>query len=78
LFEIPSYITQMVEKGWLGSKTGQGFFKKVGKDILELNLQTLEYQPAPRVDFPTLESCEGRGQSREADEDPPWRNRQGG
>ena len=57
LFEIPSYITQMVEKGWLGSKTGQGFFKKVGKDILELNLQTLEYQPAPRVDFPTLKAA---------------------
>jgi 3-hydroxyacyl-CoA dehydrogenase len=57
LFEIPSYITKMVENGWLGSKTGQGFFKKVGKDILELNLQTLEYQPAPKVDFPTLKAA---------------------
>jgi 3-hydroxyacyl-CoA dehydrogenase len=57
LFEIPSYITKMVENGWLGSKTGQGFFKKVGKDILELNLQTLEYQPSPRVDFPTLKAA---------------------
>lgn len=57
LFEIPSYITKMVENGWLGSKSGQGFFKKVGKDILELNLQTLEYQPAPKVDFPTLKAA---------------------
>lgn len=57
LFEIPSYITKMVENGWLGSKTGQGFFKKVGKDILELNLQMLEYQPAPKVDFPTLKAA---------------------
>jgi len=57
LFEIPSYITKMVENGWLGSKSGQGFFKKVGKDILELNLQTMEYQPAPRVDFPTLKAA---------------------
>jgi 3-hydroxyacyl-CoA dehydrogenase len=48
LFEIPSYITQMVEKGWLGSKTGQGFFKKEGKDILELDLATLEYRLAPK------------------------------
>lgn len=57
LFEIPSYITKMAENGWLGSKTGQGFFKKVGKDILELNLQTMEYQPSPRVDFPTLKAA---------------------
>jgi len=57
LFEIPSYITQMVEKGWLGSKTGQGFFKKEGKDILELDLATLEYRLAPRVDYPTLKAA---------------------
>lgn len=56
-FEMPSYISKMTEKGWLGSKSGQGFFKKVGKDILELNLKTMEYQPAGRVDFPTLKAA---------------------
>lgn len=57
LFEIPDYITKMVEKGWLGSKTKQGFFKKEGKDILELNLETMEYQPSPRVDYATLKAA---------------------
>jgi 3-hydroxyacyl-CoA dehydrogenase len=34
-----------MENKWLGSKTGQGFIKKVGKDILTLDLDTLEYRP---------------------------------
>ncbi|MCF8465085.1 MAG: 3-hydroxyacyl-CoA dehydrogenase/enoyl-CoA hydratase family protein, partial [Flavobacteriales bacterium] len=56
-FEMPSYIAKMTEKGWLGSKSGQGFFKKVGRDILELNLKTMEYQEPAKVDFPTLKAA---------------------
>jgi len=56
-FEMPSYISKMTEKGWLGSKSGQGFFKKVGKDILELNLKTMEYQEPAKVEFPTLKAA---------------------
>ena len=60
LFELPSYISQMVEKNWLGSKTNQGFFKKVkdenGKsEILVLDLKTMEYKPKSKVKFPTLD-----------------------
>lgn len=60
IFTIPSYIDNMVEKGWLGSKSKQGFYKK-GKDengkkaIFELNLETLEYGPKSKVKFPTLD-----------------------
>ena len=59
-FELPEYITKMVENGWLGSKTKQGFYKKVvdenGKSqILSLDLNTLEYKESSRVKFPTLE-----------------------
>jgi 3-hydroxyacyl-CoA dehydrogenase len=43
-----------MENKWLGSKTGQGFIKKVGKDILTLDLDTLEYRPAKKASF-TLE-----------------------
>ena len=33
LFKLPEFITAMVENQWLGSKTGQGFYKKIkGKD----------------------------------------------
>jgi 3-hydroxyacyl-CoA dehydrogenase len=60
LFELPDYITKMVENNWLGSKSGQGFYKKVkgeggGKEILSLDLNTLEYRPGQKASFPTLE-----------------------
>lgn len=60
IFEIPGYVTKMVENGWLGSKSGQGFYKKAkdanGKStILQLDLKTLEYVESPKVSFPTLE-----------------------
>ena len=58
LFEMPDYIAKMTENGWLGSKSGQGFFKKDkvdGKKIIkELNLKTLEYQVPEKVKFATL------------------------
>ena len=60
LFELPDYITKMAENNWLGSKTGQGFYKKVkhadgSSEILVLDLNTLEYRPSEKVKFPTLE-----------------------
>ena len=58
LFDVPDYITKMVENGWIGSKAGQGFFKKDvvdGKKVIkELNLETLEYQVPEKVKFATL------------------------
>ena len=58
-FKIPGFIEKMVENNWLGSKTGQGFYKKVKeggkKEILSLDLKTLEYREKARVNFPTLE-----------------------
>jgi 3-hydroxyacyl-CoA dehydrogenase len=60
LFELPGYISKMVENNWLGSKSKQGFYKKIkdenGKSqILSLDLKTLEYKPKDRIKFPTLE-----------------------
>lgn len=49
VFEVPSFMKQMLEKGWLGSKSGQGFFLKQGKDILELDPNTLEYGPRKKL-----------------------------
>jgi 3-hydroxyacyl-CoA dehydrogenase len=55
LFRLPDFITKMMDNKWLGSKTGQGFYKKVDKDILSLDLDTLEYRPAKKASFATLE-----------------------
>lgn len=55
LFKLPDFISKMMENNWLGSKTGQGFYKKEGKDILALDLNTLEYKPQKKASFATLE-----------------------
>ncbi|MEH7439143.1 3-hydroxyacyl-CoA dehydrogenase/enoyl-CoA hydratase family protein [Neobacillus drentensis] len=55
VFEIPAFLKAMVEKGWLGSKSGQGFFLKKGKEILELDPSTLEYGPRKKLTTPSVE-----------------------
>ena len=60
VFALPDYIQKMMENKWLGSKTEQGFFKKVknaeGKsEIQGLNLDTMEYELQGKSNFPTLE-----------------------
>jgi 3-hydroxyacyl-CoA dehydrogenase len=60
LFELPEFITTMMENKWLGTKTKQGFYKKSvsaegKKEILSLDLNTLEYRSSKRAKFTTLE-----------------------
>ena len=59
LFKLPGYVQKMLENKMLGDKTGQGFYKKIKKDgkkeILALDLKTLEYRPKKKVKFATLE-----------------------
>jgi 3-hydroxyacyl-CoA dehydrogenase len=59
--ELPAFIEAMLERGWLGDKAGKGFYQKTGKDEqgrdmrLALDWKTLEYRPAGRPKFPSLE-----------------------
>ncbi|MFY8186629.1 MAG: 3-hydroxyacyl-CoA dehydrogenase NAD-binding domain-containing protein [Flavobacterium sp.] len=55
LFQLPTFIEKMMENKWLGSKSKQGFYKKVGADILSLDLNTLEYRASKKASFATLE-----------------------
>jgi 3-hydroxyacyl-CoA dehydrogenase len=58
-FLMPEFHTKMTERGWLGEKSGQGFYKRVGKDkeIHAIDLHTLEYHPAVKVKFPSAEAA---------------------
>lgn len=55
VFEVPAFMNQMLEKGWLGSKSGQGFFLKKGKEILELDPATLEYVERKKLKTASVE-----------------------
>jgi 3-hydroxyacyl-CoA dehydrogenase len=53
-------LEEIVKRGWLGDKAGQGFYKKVrgadGKDLrMVLDLATYEYRPAVKPALPALE-----------------------
>jgi len=61
-FAIPAWLDKVVENKWLGDKTGQGFFKKTKgaggeKEILTLNLKTLEYGPRQRPKFASVDAA---------------------
>lgn len=61
-FAIPSWLEKMTEHKWLGDKSGQGFYKKtkgVGgeKEILTLDLITLQYVPKKRPKFASIDAA---------------------
>ncbi len=53
-FALPDWVQQLIAKGQLGEKTGAGFYKKAGKDILTLDRRTLEYGPQKKGDSKEL------------------------
>jgi len=58
-YKVPALVEEMVKRGWLGDKTGQGFYKKVKgegeKEILTLDVNTLEYRARQKARFASLE-----------------------
>jgi 3-hydroxyacyl-CoA dehydrogenase len=57
-YTVPEFMFRMMERGWLGEKRGQGFYKRVGpqKEIQAIDLHTLEYHPAAKPKFPAVEA----------------------
>jgi len=49
VFAIAPVLRQLLEKGALGEKTGAGFFRREGKEILAFDLETAAYRPRRRV-----------------------------
>ena len=58
VFRVPDFILQMVKKGWLGEKTGGGFYQRRrgenGSEIWTLDYNTLEYVPRSEVRFDSI------------------------
>lgn len=60
VFDPPQWIKEMAQKGWLGAKTGQGFYlKKKGNDgnqILELDYNSMEYVEQKKLRAPSIQA----------------------
>ncbi len=53
-FKAPDLLVKLVEDGRLGQKSGQGWYKKEGKEILSLDFDTMEYTPTKKRMFDTI------------------------
>jgi 3-hydroxyacyl-CoA dehydrogenase len=60
-FELPAVITSLVERGWVGEKSGQGFYKREktpsGSEILTLDPATLTYRAKRPARLPALDAA---------------------
>jgi 3-hydroxyacyl-CoA dehydrogenase len=59
MYRVPVLVEEMLRRGWLGDKTGQGFYKRVKGDgereILTLDVHTMEYRPRQKARFASIE-----------------------
>ena len=53
-FKSPAWLDALIGKGALGQKTGAGIFRKLGKDIVVLDLEKQDYRPADRGAAPEV------------------------
>lgn len=64
-FALPAFILTMLEKGWIGDKAKQGFYRKVktkeGKSTEVLDPKTLTYVPMKNVKFSALDKAKNAG-----------------
>ncbi|MBE1161036.1 3-hydroxyacyl-CoA dehydrogenase/enoyl-CoA hydratase family protein [Dyella acidiphila] len=45
-FKAPAWLSGLIEQGALGQKTGAGFYRKAGKDIVVLDVAKRDYRPS--------------------------------
>jgi 3-hydroxyacyl-CoA dehydrogenase len=69
-FTPPPLIDELLARGWVGDKAGQGFYKKVKaqggeSQILVLDPARFEYRPTQHVNLPALEAARSIEDPRE-------------
>jgi 3-hydroxyacyl-CoA dehydrogenase len=58
-YRVPPVVEEMARRGWLGDKSGQGFYKRVKgspeKEILTLDIDAMDYRPRAKARFASTE-----------------------
>ncbi len=69
IFRVPALVEEMMKRGWLGEKTGSGFYQRVKKggdsEILTLDWQKMEYRPREKTRLGSIESGKTIDDTRE-------------
>ena len=69
-FAVPALLTRLIEKGWIGEKAGQGFYKRVRRadgesEIQALDPATLEYRAPQPARLAPLEAAKAIEDTRQ-------------
>jgi 3-hydroxyacyl-CoA dehydrogenase len=60
IFRVPPLVEEMMKRGWLGEKTGSGFYQRVKKggdsEILTLDWHKMEYRPREKTRLGSIEA----------------------
>jgi 3-hydroxyacyl-CoA dehydrogenase len=56
-FRLPALVAALIERGWIGEKAGQGFYKREASEILTLDPARLAYRPRQSPRLPSLDAA---------------------
>jgi 3-hydroxyacyl-CoA dehydrogenase len=69
MYRVPPLIEEMMKRGWMGEKTGGGFYKRVKtageSEILTLDWRKMEYRPRQKAKFGSIEAGKGIENTRD-------------
>ncbi len=69
MWRVPAFVEEMMKRGWLGEKTGGGFYKRMKKggesEILTLDWQKMEYRARQKAKFGSIEAGKQIEETRE-------------
>lgn len=55
-FRMPTSMTTLISRGWIGEKSGQGYYRKEGKELVVYDFNTQAYRQRQEVTFPSLKA----------------------
>jgi 3-hydroxyacyl-CoA dehydrogenase len=64
-FALPALVQTLIDRGWVGEKAGQGFYRRAGSEILTLDPGTLDYRPRQAARLPALDAAQPIADVRE-------------